>query len=134
MTRTATKRRTGGRSAARSTRTTAAARRGAVDAPSLRELWLAGLGAAAVTGEAANDLVEALVAKGREAEPRVKASAERAATVLRRETRRVANQVAEDLGARAKRTVQGALERLGVAPRKSKNVLHRLGDLAEAIL
>jgi hypothetical protein len=54
---------------------------------------------------------------------------------LRRQSRRVAAKLADELGTRAKGAFEGAFERLGVAPRKrAKNVLHRLGDLAEAIL
>ena len=134
MTRTATKRRSTARAATTRRAPAVAAKTPAVRGGNLRELWLAGLGAAAVTGEAATGLVDALVATGREAEPRVKASAERAVASLRRETRRVATKVADDLGTRAKGAVESAFVRLGVAPRKSKNVLHRLGDLAEAIL
>jgi hypothetical protein len=131
MNRKATGRRSSARPAARSKSGSNAARRVAADTPSLRELWLAGLGAAAATGEAATGLAELLVEKGREAEPRVRASAGKVASALSREGRRVA----DDLGTRAKGAVEGAFERLGVTPRKrTKNVLHRLGDLAEAIL
>lgn len=97
----------------------------------LREVWLAGLGAAAATGEAANELVDILVAKGRQTEPRLVASADRALAFAKKN----AVQAADELRTRAKDAVDGALHRLGVNARpRTKNVLHRLGDLAEAIL
>ena len=97
----------------------------------LREVWLAGLGAAAATGEAANELVDILVAKGRQTEPRLVASADRALAFAKKN----AAQAADELRNRAKDAVDGALHRLGVNARpRTKNVLHRLGDLAEAIL
>lgn len=129
MTRTASRRKPAARPSARRVP------KRSTPAPALRELWLAGLGTAAVAREAADDLVDRLVAKGRETEPRVRASADRAVTTLRREAGRVAGTVADELGARAKSAVEGAFDRLGVAPKKrAKNILHRLGDLADAIL
>jgi polyhydroxyalkanoate synthesis regulator phasin len=97
----------------------------------LRELWLAGLGAAAATGEAASDVVDLLVEKGRTAEPRVAAAAARALAAARAR----AGEVADELGERAQDALRETLDRLGVERRpRSKNLLHRLGDLAEAIL
>jgi hypothetical protein len=129
MTRTATKRRPAARATARR------APHRPTHAPALRELWLAGLGTAAAAGEAADGLVDRLVAKGRETEPRVRARAGRAAATLKREAGRVAATIADELGTRAKSAVEGAFDRLGVAPKKrAKNILHRLGDLADAIL
>lgn len=132
MTRTKTTttrtRRTGAR---KSVTTRSKAHVATVDATPLRELWLAGLGAAAATGEAANDFVDVLVRKGRETEPRVVATVERAYASARKSAVRTA----DEIGARAKGAVDEAFLRLGVDARpRTKNVLHRLGDLAEAIL
>lgn len=129
MTRTASQRKPAARSTARRVP------KRPTQAPALRELWLAGLGTAAAAREAADDLVDRLVAKGRETEPRVRAGADRAVAKLRREAGRVAGTVADELGARAKSAVEGAFDRLGVAPKtRARNILHRLGDLADAIL
>ncbi len=103
----------------------------AVDATPLREIWLAGLGAVATTGEAASGFVDLLVAKGRETEPRLVASAER--TLI--SAKRSATRTVDELGERAKSAIEDAMQRLGVGNRaRTKNMLHRLGDLAEAIL
>jgi polyhydroxyalkanoate synthesis regulator phasin len=103
----------------------------AIETTPLRELWLAGLGAAAATGEATTDFVDLLVAKGKQAEPRVVATADRALAMARKSAQSATN----ELRSRAKVAVEGALDRIGVNARpRTKNVLHRLGDLAEAIL
>jgi polyhydroxyalkanoate synthesis regulator phasin len=97
---------------------------------SLRELWLAGLGAVAETRESARELVDLLVEKGKETEPRLEASARRAFALAREG----AAQTTGELTERARIVLDGARERLGIDARpRRKNVLHRLGDLAEAI-
>ena len=98
---------------------------------SLREVWLAGLGAAAATSEAATGLFDLLVEKGKEAEPRVAAAAESTVAGAREK----ATRAAEEVGATAKTAVESAMRQLGVSARaRNKNLFHRLGDLAEAIL
>jgi len=114
-------------------RATSTAKKNTIKDPgtTLRELWLAGLGAVAATGEAAGEIVETLVEKGRETEPKLSSRAED----LIEETRTRATRIAQEVGERANEAFDGAMRRLGVSERKqSKNVLHRLGDLAEAIL
>jgi len=97
----------------------------------LRELWLAGLGAVAATGETAAEAFDTLVARGRRLEPTVVAAAERTA----REARGAVEELAAEASRRSKKLVDEALDRIGAhrAPR-SKNILHRLGDIAEALL
>jgi len=97
----------------------------------LRQLWLAGLGAMATTGEAAASMVEALVARGRTQEPKTRAAAAKAV----REARRSVEVLANEAGRRSRMAIDEAMNRLGVDERpRSKNILHRLGDLAEAML
>lgn len=99
--------------------------------PSPRELWLAGLGAALVAGETARDAVDALVVRGREREPRVVAAAERVA----RDARSAVEETAAQAARISRRMIDDALERFGQRPApRQKNILHRLGDLAEALL
>jgi polyhydroxyalkanoate synthesis regulator phasin len=103
----------------------------AAEAQPLRDLWLAGLGAMATAGESANDFVDVLVRKGREREPRVRAAAAR----LVKNVQKNATGIASEAERRTREAVDGAFERLGVGSRpRQKNLLHRLGDLAEAIL
>jgi polyhydroxyalkanoate synthesis regulator phasin len=118
---------TGGRARRTSTR-------GRVAQDPVRELWLAGLGAAATTGEVAGRALDLLVERGREREPQLRAETERVVAEARakavelggaveRRARKVIDQVIED-----------ASRRLGIEKGSRKNLLHRLGDLAEAIL
>ena len=115
----------------RRVKSTTTTRRARTNAHPARELWLAGLGAAAASGEKASELVELLVAKGRETEPAVVATAGR----VLESARERATRTAADLGSEAKVALEKALDKLGVPQRpRNKNLLHRLGDLAEAIL
>jgi hypothetical protein len=96
-----------------------------------RSLWLAGLGLAGTAMETATDAFDALVAKGRQQEPKTVAAAEKVV----RDARRRANAVVGEAARVSKQGVETALEALGVDNRpRQKNVFHRLGDLAEAIL
>jgi polyhydroxyalkanoate synthesis regulator phasin len=97
----------------------------------VRELWLAGLGVAASTGETAGRVIDTLVERGRREEPKLKAEAKRMVA----ETRAKAEELGSAVGRSAKRMLDEASRRLGVEDRRRpKNLLHRLGDLAEAIL
>jgi polyhydroxyalkanoate synthesis regulator phasin len=114
-----------------------AAPRPRVSAPAAvagRKLWLAGLGAAASALEGAAGVFDALVAKGRAHEPQAKAIASR----VLKEARAKADDLGElavDAAASGKRRLNRALDRIGAAgAARPKNLLHRLGDLAEAIL
>jgi polyhydroxyalkanoate synthesis regulator phasin len=101
------------------------------EAQQVRTFWLAGLGAIATAGEAAADFVDVLVKKGREREPRVRAAASR----LVKNAQKNASGIATVAERRTREVVDGAFERLGVGSKpRQKNLLHRLGDLAEAIL
>lgn len=96
-----------------------------------RSLWLAGLGLAGAAITTATDTFDALVAKGRQQEPKTVAAAEKVV----RDARRRANAVVGEAARVSKQGVESALEALGVDNRpRQKNVFHRLGDLAEAIL
>jgi hypothetical protein len=97
-----------------------------------RELWLAGLGALAATGETATRAFGALVVRGERREPEVVAAVRRVAD----DARAVAESVVRDAAQRSRRAVDEAVERLSPTPRspRSKNILHRLGDLADALL
>jgi hypothetical protein len=96
-----------------------------------RSLWLAGLGLTGAAIETATDTFDALVAKGRQQEPKTVAAAEK----IVRDARRRATAVVGEAARRSKQGVESALEVLGVDNRpRQKNVFHRLGDLAEAIL
>jgi len=109
----------------RKTRTTAAT------PDSLRDVYLAGLGAVATAGEGAQLAFDALVARGRETEPRLTAAARRSL----REARGAVEDLASKAGKRSLELVDEALEKIGRGtPRREKNILHRLGDLAEALL
>ncbi len=120
--------------ATRTTRARRAPRRAAVkpaEAQQFRNVWLAGLGALATAGDAANDLVDALIKKGREREPRVRAAAAR----LVKNVEKNATGIATEAQRRTRKVVDDAFERLGVGSQpRQKNLLHRLGDFAEAIL
>lgn len=97
----------------------------------IRQVWLAGLGALAATGETANGLFDELVARGRKQEPATRAAAEKVV----RDARGVVESVATQAGRRSKALVNDAIARLGVKEQpRSKNILHRLGDFAEALL
>lgn len=103
----------------------------AVPETQLRQVWLAGLGALATTGETANGLFDDLVARGRKQEPATRAAAEKVV----REARGVVESVAAQAGRRSKELVNGAIARLGVKEQpRARNILHRLGDFAEALL
>jgi hypothetical protein len=96
-----------------------------------RSLWLAGLGLAGTAMETATDTFDALVARGRQQEPKTVAAAEKVV----RDARRRANAVVGEAARVSKQGVESALEALGVDARpRQKNLFHRLGDLAEAIL
>jgi poly(hydroxyalkanoate) granule-associated protein len=92
-----------------------------------RELWLAGLGALAAAGESGRRAFDALVARGRRAEPAVAAAADRAAG----RARGAVESLVEEAAGRSREL----LDRLTPASRsrRAKNILHRLGDLAEAL-
>jgi polyhydroxyalkanoate synthesis regulator phasin len=97
----------------------------------LRQVWLAGLGAVAATTETAAGLVDELIARGRRQEPATRAAAEQAV----RTARGVVEGVATEAGRRSQQLVKDAMSRLGVkAQPRSRNILHRLGDVAEALL
>lgn len=97
----------------------------------LRQVWLAGLGALATTSETANGLFDELVARGRKQEPATRAAAEKVV----REARGVVEGVAAEASKRSKELVHDAMSRLGVKEQpRSRNILHRLGDVAEALL
>jgi poly(hydroxyalkanoate) granule-associated protein len=103
----------------------------ATEMQQLRNVWLAGLGALATAGESANALVDVLIAKGKQREPRARAAAAR----LVKRAQATADELASETQRRTRQAVDGAFERLGVAGKpRQKNLLHRLGDLAEAIL
>ncbi len=96
----------------------------------MRQLWLAALGAASGVGEAAERLVETLVERGREREPLARARAAETAEQLRG----IATRLAAEAERRCRGAIDAARRSLGVVERRRpKNVLHRLGDLAEAI-
>ena len=72
-----------------------------------------------------------LVVRGRQQEPKTLAAARRVA----REARGTANGWAIDATKLGKQWIDQAFDRLGVPDRpRQKNILHRLGDLAEALL
>lgn len=97
----------------------------------LRQVWLAGLGALATTGETATVVFDELVARGRKQEPATRAAAERVV----REARGAVESAAAEAGRRSKQLMDEAITRLGVkAQPRSRNILHRLGDFAEALL
>src|SRR5690606_31118370 len=96
-----------------------------------RSIWLAGLGLAGSAVETASDTFDALVARGRRQEPKSIAAAEQVA----REGRQRAHTLAGDAAKYSKKQLAGAFEALGVDNRpRQKNLFHRLGDFAEAIL
>ena len=98
----------------------------------LREVWLAGLGALATTGESATRAFDALVKRGKQLEPSLVAAAERTA----REARGAVEEIADQTYRRSQKLVGETLDRLTPKSRapRSKNILHRLGDIAEALL
>ncbi len=96
-----------------------------------RSLWLAGLGAAGVVLETATGAFDALVERGRRAEPRAIAAAHQAG----RDARRAAGELAGSAARASRRQIDNVLDAVGIDNRpRRKNLLHRLGDLAEAIL
>jgi len=96
-----------------------------------RSLWLAGLGLTATTIETAEDAFGLLVARGKQREPKTLAAAKK----VIRDARRAANDLATDAARASKKKLDEALDAFGVDHRaRPKNLLHRLGDLAEAIL
>jgi len=96
-----------------------------------RSLWLAGLGLAATTMETAEGAFGALVARGKQREPKTLTAAKK----VIREARRTANDLATDAARASKKKLDEALDAFGVDQRaRPKNLFHRLGDLAEAIL
>jgi hypothetical protein len=101
-----------------------------------RSLWLAGLGLAAVAVESATGVFDALVAKGRVHQPAARAAAERAAVAVRRQAEAL-GELAADAARDGQRRLRGALDLLPLGADRSprpKNLLHRLGDLADAML
>lgn len=97
----------------------------------LRQLWLAGLGAVVTTSETAVELIDTLVARGRRQEPKTRAAAQR----IVRDARQTIEGLASETGRRSRVALEDAMERLGVEKQpRSKNILHRLGDIAEALL
>jgi len=106
-------------------------RTAAIPESQLRQVWLAGLGAVAVTGESAAVVVDQLISRGKRQEPATRAAAEKAV----REARGLVVDLANEAGRRSKKLVDQAIDRLGVESKpRSKNILHRLGDIAEALL
>ena len=104
-------------------------RTAAVDSQ-VRRFWLAGLGAVATTGETAVELLDELVARGKKREPATVAAAEKAV----RDARRAVESLAAETGRRSMRLVDDAIDRLGIkAQPRRRNILHRLGDVAEAL-
>ncbi len=96
-----------------------------------RSLWLAGLGLAGSAVETATETFDALVARGKRQEPKSIAAAEQVV----RQVRQRANRLAREAAKYSKQQLEGAFEALGVDNRpRQKNLFHRLGDLAEAIL
>jgi len=94
-------------------------------------MWLAGLGAVAAAGETTNDLLDELVRRGKLREPKVKASARGWV----RDVRKGAEGLANDALDATRQAIDRAAKSLGVEERpRNKNILHRLGDLAEALL
>ncbi|MCM2270420.1 MAG: phasin family protein [Thermoanaerobaculia bacterium] len=107
--------------------------RAAATAPEsqLRQVWLAGLGAVVTAGETANGLVDELIVRGRKQEPATRAAAEKAV----RAARGAVEGVAAEAGRRSQQLVKETMSRLGVKEQpRSRNILHRLGDFAEALL
>jgi hypothetical protein len=102
------------------------------EAEALREIWLAGLGALVTTGETSAKAFDALVKRGKKLEPSLIAAAERTA----REARGTVEELAGLAYRRSQALVGETLDRITPERRspKSKNILHRLGDLAEALL
>ena len=97
----------------------------------LHDIWLAGLGAVRTAGEAANGVVDMLIAKGKKREPRARAAVAR----LVKSAQATADEIASETQRQTRKIVDGAFERLGVGGKpRQKNLLHRLGDFAEAIL
>jgi len=97
----------------------------------LHNVVLAGLGAVVTAGEAANGMVDMLIAKGKQREPRARAAVAR----LVKDAQAKADGIAAETQLQARKIVEGAFERLGVGGKpRQKNLLHRLGDFAEAIL
>ena len=71
-----------------------------------------------------------LVKRGRATEPHIEAAARKVVANAKREAARAGDR----LSARAGEALDGAMRRLGLAERTGrKNILHRLGDVAEAI-
>ena len=99
--------------------------------PTLHNIVLAGLGAVVTAGEAANGVVDMLIAKGKQREPRARAAVAR----LVKDAQAKADGIAAETQLQARKIVEGAFERLGVGGKpRQKNLLHRLGDFAVAIL
>lgn len=123
-----TKKRTAKAQAARGRRP---ASRAAAAESQMRQIWWAGLGAVAATGETATELVDELIARGKKREPALVAAAERSL----RDARRTVEKLASEAGKRSMRLFDETIEQLGVKPQpRSRNILHRLGDVAEALL
>ena len=102
-----------------------------VEMQPLHSVWLAGLGAVVTAGEAANEVVDLLIKKGKEREPRARAAVAR----LVKRAQATADEVATETQRQTRKIVDVAFERLGVGGKpRQKNLLHRLGDVAEAIL
>lgn len=96
-----------------------------------RSVWLAGLGLGVSVVEGASEAFDALVARGRRQEPKTMAAARKAV----KDVRRTAGELADEAARASKRKIDEALDALGVESNpRPKNLLHRLGDLAEAIL
>lgn len=99
--------------------------------PAPREIWLAGLGVVVAAGETTTELVDDLVRRGKLREPKVKAKARGWV----RDARKGAEGLADDALDTTRRAIDRAVKSLGVEnPPRNKNILHRLGDLAEALL
>jgi len=103
----------------------------AAPANPVRQLWLAGLGAAVVSTEVAVAVVDELVARGRRQAPKTRAAAAEIVDGLRDNAGSIVRRATHE----SKKALDRTMKQLGVQnPPRQKNILHRLGDLAEALL
>lgn len=130
MSAASTKRR-GGRSAGKTAKRKAPAQTWLPELPGPRDVWLAGLGVVVAAGETTDELMDELVRRGKLREPKVKAKARGWV----RDVRKGAESLADDALDTTRQALDKAAKSLGVEEKpRNKNILHRLGDLAEALL
>lgn len=121
----------GRRPAGKATRRSAPKASWIPELPGPRDVWLAGLGVVAAAGETTDELIDELVRRGKLREPKVKAKARGWV----RDVRKGAESLADDALDTTRNAIDRAAKSLGVEERpRNKNILHRLGDLAEALL